>query len=251
MSWIPSYKKPAGGGGGLEIVEWSSGSDEQIVAMLEAHYNGDIDIHDYWAVGDERVVSLSAMSAMSPLTDAHAAQDVTFVLSNVGGKTLSDGTTCAFQVDQKDCLRIGGKMNSENTNAGGWKSAVRRTWCNEVYYNAIPSTLRSIFKQHINQTTSGNKSLNIVDTTDYFALRAEIEVLGYINGSYYGEGSQVDWYKTSSNIIKYRTTYTADWWTRSPWTSKTAQFCIINTYGNSDWGTNAITAYALAPFGVI
>lgn len=255
MSWIPSYKKP--GGGGLEIVTWADGTDEQIVAMLEAHYNGDIDIHDYWAVGDERTVSLSAMSAYSPLMDTHAEQDVTFVLSEVGGKTLADGVTeCAFQWDQKNSLlETGyGYMNESATNKGGWKNSARRAWCNDVYYNAIPETLRPIFKQYINQSgLGGGSSSGVENTTDYVALRAEEEIFGSRTYSVAGEGSQVTYYQTSANRIKKPGDAAGTvfvWWERSPRSGKSDGFCGVAKDGSAGIAT-ATSGRGLAPFGCI
>jgi len=48
---------------GVKIVSFASGTDQELADMLAAHYAGDIDIHDYWSVGDTRTVSLSAMDA--------------------------------------------------------------------------------------------------------------------------------------------------------------------------------------------
>ena len=132
MSWIKCGRALSS----TEYVppSWSDGTDEEIVEALEKHYAGEIDLTEYWSVGDERTVSLSSMGEMSPLTDTHAAQDVVFVLSNVGGKYLADGVTeCAFQVDQKNCLLETGRMHNFSSNSGGWRDCHRRTWCNSIY----------------------------------------------------------------------------------------------------------------------
>lgn len=238
----------------LTIVSWANGSDAEVAAMLEAHYAGQIDIHDYWSVGDERVVNLSAMAATG-VGESHAAQSVTLVLSNVGGKTLatpvSGKTTCAFQVDQKHSLNETGYMNSSNTNTGGWKSSARRTWCNSVYKNAIPSTLRGIFKEFINQSgTGGGSSSGVENTTDTFALRAEIEVFGSTTYSVSGEGSQVTYYQTSSNRIKQVNGSNSAWWGRSPRSGDGNFFCRGSYTGTSVSGS-AYASYGLAPFGCI
>lgn len=47
----------------LKIVTFASGTDEEIAKMIQAHYDNKINIADYWAVGDYRSVSLSAMSS--------------------------------------------------------------------------------------------------------------------------------------------------------------------------------------------
>lgn len=237
-------------GGGLRVVTWADGTDEEIAAMLDAHYAGQIDIHDYWNVGDERVVSLSAMSATG-VGESHAAQNVTLVLTEEGGKTLSDGiTTCAFQFDQKHNLNETGYMNSTNTNTGGWKNSARRTWCNSVYKNAFPATLQPIFKEFINQSgTGGGSSSGVENTTDSFALRAEVEVFGSLTYSVSGEGTQVKYYKTSANRIKQTAGSNEVWWERSP-RSSYDHFCCVNYTGGSLYN-RANNVNGLAPFGCI
>lgn len=226
----------------IPIVSWANGSDAEVAAMLQAHYDGLIDIHDYWSVGDERVVNLSAMAATG-VGETHAAQSVTLVLSNVGGKYLADGVTeCAFQWDQKNSLLEIGYMNSSNTSQGGWKDCLRRAWCNNVYYNAIPATLRPIFKQHINQSgLGGGSSSGVEDTTDYIALRAEIEIYGSTTYSVAGEGSQLTYYQTTSNRIKNLgdAGSASSWWERSPRSGSAAPFCSVNSSGNPIYGSSS------------
>ena len=247
----------------LTIVTWSSGTDAQIAAMLDAHYAGSINIYDYWSVGDERVVPLSAMSATG-VGESHVAQNVKMVLMNKGGKTLTTPinghSECAFIVGQKNMLangttREGGYMNSSNTNSGGWDSCARRTWCNSVYKNAIPSTLRGIFKQHKNETADGS-STSKKTSNDYFALPSEKEIFGsvtYANSTAEANNTQFKYYETSSNRIKYQGETggsASTWWERSPRSGNAADFCIVNSSGYAYYD-NAFYARGLAPFGCI
>ena len=197
---------------GLKIVTWADGTDDEIAAMLDAHYAGIINIHDYWHVGDERVVHLSAMDAYANLNnESHVAQDVTMVLMNEGGKTLvasiNGVNECAFIVGQKEVLsdhifednglniRRYGYMNdpsSDDTLPRGWYNCERRIWCNTTYRDALPLSLKRIFKQHINVSDYNGKSTQIQkDTIDYFALPSEKEVLG--TTKYTSE--MINWYK--------------------------------------------------------
>lgn len=250
MAWIQSdvilnrYVPPS----------WADGTDEEIVDALQRHYAGSVDLTEYWSVGDERIVSLSAMEATG-VDESHVAQDVVFVLSNVGGKYLADGVTeCVFQVDQKDSLNETGYMNSSKTNTGGWKSCKRRTWCNNVYKNAIPSSLRIIFKEFINQSAAGGSGSGgvVENTTDTFAFRAEIEVFGIRDNSALGEGSQITWYETQANRIKQRNGSNSSWWERSASQSVSTSFRNVSNSGEYT-GTQAdiSSIIGLAPFGVI
>lgn len=236
------------------IVTWANGSDSDIVEMVAAADNGAINLSDYWSVNDERTVHLNAMSATG-VGESHNAQDVVFVLSHVGGKTLttptaSGRTTCSFQFDMKHGLYERGYMNSSNTNVGGWTSCARRTWCNSVFKASIPSTLSSIFKQHKNLTSAGNTSSTIDTTDDWFALRSEIEIFGTTTYSYTGEGSQVTYYQTSANRIKQSQGANYYWWERSPFSSDPSLFCSVSSVGSADY-YNASYSYGLAVCGCI
>ena len=249
MAWYKSQKNQTK----LVIASWANGTDEEIVNMVKAHYAGKINLHDYWTVGDERVVNLSAMPALPPLTDTHVQQNVTLVLSEEGGKYLSDGVTeCAFQVDAKDCIDKTSRINYTATNLGGWKESQRRAWCNSIYINAYPSTLKPIFKAFINQSGLGGGSTSGVENTvDYFALRAEIEVLGTTTKSVTGEGTQIEYYKTTSNQYKTDDGDHSGWWLRSP-SSRNDRWCFVyTTYGPQILDPYSTAYHGLAPFGVI
>lgn len=242
----------------VPTVSWADGTDEQIVAMVAAADAGQIDLSDYWHVGDERVVHLDAMEATG-VGESHVAQDVTLVLMNAGGKTLNTPTaggrtTCSFIVGQKDSLTEAGYINSTNTNAGGWDACARRTWCNDVYRNAIPSTLRSIFKQVKNKTANGGSDATAaVESVDYFAMPAEYEVFGaytYSSSAYESGLTQFEYYQTAANRIKQRNGSASYWWERSPDASSSYNFCYVSSSGTAS-NRSAHSTTGLAPFGCI
>ena len=235
----------------VEIVPWSTGTDAQIVAMVAAADAGKIVLSDYWSAGDTRTVKLSAMAA-DGVDESHAAQSVRFVLSDPGHFTLANGKKCNFVVIQKDCLKDEGVMNRKVTNSGGWNSCPRRTWCNSVYRNAIPSTLRGIFKQFTTYAANGTGSSSVA-SSDYFALFSEKEVFGstdYANTSAESKNSQLTWFKTSSNRIKMANGSERPWWERSPSGGNSGMFCCVNYIGEASLGS-ASDSYGLAPFGCI
>ena len=235
----------------VKVVGWADGTDEEIAAMVAAADAGKLNLSDHWHVGDERTVQLSAMSATG-VGESHAAQSVQFVLSDPGHFTLASGKPCNFVVNMKDCLKETGYMNSSNTNSGGWNGCARRTWCNNVFRNAIPSGLRPAFKQFKTKAATGTGTASTT-STDWFALPSEMEVFGrvtYANSSAESGNTQLNYYKTSSNRVK-KVNGSADWWwERSPCSSYSPYFCIVNYDGS------AISSYAsggsgLSPFGCI
>lgn len=237
----------------VKVPSWADGTDEEIAAAVALADAGEINLSDYWNEGDTRTVHLSAMAAES-VGESHVAQDVEFVLSDPGHFTLANGKKCNFVVHQKDCLSEYGYMNSSNTNNGGWNSCARRTWCNETYRNAIPASLRGIFKQFKTRAANGSGS-SAVESTDYFALPSEKEVFGsitYSNSSAESQNTQFQYYKTASNRIKKLgiNDSASWWWERSPYSGASGSFCSVYSDGTasaaSAGGTNG-----LAPFGCI
>ena len=251
----------------VKTVTWAGGTDEEIVAMVEAADQGLINLSDYWAVGDTRTVQLSAMSATG-VGESHSAQEVDLVLMHAGGYELNEAvasgrTTCSFIVGQKDSLATAGYMNSSNTNSGSWNGSARRTWCNSVYKNALPSTLLPIFKQFKTITAQTYNGSTNQESVDYFALPAAKEVFG---GSATSAGSatshsnltefnalfQFDYYKTASNRVKKlgKTGSAYLWWERSPLYSYSTLFCFVGSDGAANSGS-ARSGRGVTPIGCI
>ena len=237
----------------VKIVTWADGTDEELVAMVKAADEGLIDLKDYWNVGDVRKAMLSETEGCEWYT-SHSRQETEFVLMNAGGKMLltpteSGRTTCSFVVGVKDCLKEEDKINREDTNQGGWESSDIREWCNDGFAQSIPQSLQPIFKNFVNSTYADGK---IVETTDLFALPAEVEVYGSTKYSAQGEGTQFELYKNPLNRIKCLGPggHQAIWWERSPCSSASTGFCIVYSNGYAN-GNPASDTLGLAPFGCI
>lgn len=251
-----------GGGGGIETVSWTDGTDEQIATMVQDADEGKINLADYWNVGDERTIQLSAMEATG-VGETHAAQSATLVLmdSTCTGFTLATATSGGktkpdFIVGLKNSLKEIGYMNSNASNANGWSGCARRTWCNNVFRPAIPEPLRGIFKQFKwKQGKGGGATSGLLETTDYFGLAPEEAILGSNIYSLPDESvlyAQWNWYKTSANRIKKRgdTGAASYWWECSARSNYTSYYCAVNGSGYASY-TDADNNSGLAPFGCI
>ena len=242
-------------------VSWATGSDAEIVAMVQAADNGEITLSDYWSVGDERIVSLPSISSTN-VGEYHSAQTVTLILLNVGGKTLTNGKECSFIVGLKDCLNEKGYMNSSDTNNGSWENSKRRKWCNNEFKTAMLSTgIGAIFKQHKNITATTYNGTSLTTSTDWFALPAEREIFGEGYG-YSGDGYANDTEAACTDIVQF--SYYTDrvsriktvnnsasyWWGRSPSANDSYHFCSVNSNGYKDHSF-ADLDYGLAPIGCI
>lgn len=242
----------------LKIVTFADGTDEEIAAMIQAHYDNKINIADYWAVGDKRSVNLSAMSA-TYVGESHRAQTVQFAIADFGKDELSTPinghTMAAITLTQVNCLMDAtsannsnngsndtekGYMNSTNTNVGGWKGCARRTWCNDVYYNALPSVFKSMVKEVNKKTSAGNQSSTINTTTDKVFLLSEIEIFGTTSYSVSGEGTQYQYYKNATanryKMPKWGSSSSSHiYWQRSPYSGNSSRFCIVDYSGSAYW----------------
>lgn len=233
-------------------------TDAELVAMVEAADRGEIDLYEDagWRVGDERTVHLSAMAATG-VGESHAEQDVTLVLMNRGGYTLSSATEsgrniCSFVVGLKIMLGKNierGYMNSTDTNNGSWKNSARRAWCNSVFYNAIPQSIRSIFKQvKVVTAQTYNGTIN-EETDDYFflpALKEWLGIQGYSNATEAATLSQWEYYNGRTGIKELFGS-----WSRSPSYNNKYAFCYLATTSGTSGYDSANKTKNIAPVGCI
>ena len=254
----------------LKIVTFDNGTDEEIAKMIQAHYDNKINISDYWSVGDKRTVRLSAMEATG-VGERHREQDVEYVIGDFEHDDLvtsiNSHTKAAITLLQKDCLMDDtsasnsnngsndterGYMNSSDTNSGGWKSCARRTWCNNVYYNALPSALKSIVKTVNKKSGTGGGSSSGTETTqDKIFLAAEIEIFGSTTYSVSGEGTQYQYYKNATanryKMPKWNSSsFSHIYFERSPDGGNSTCFCFVNGDGSAGYD-GATGAYGVAP----
>ncbi len=225
---------------GLKIVSFHDGTDAEISAMLDAHYSGQINISDYWKVGDTRVIHIDATNSG---TKPHVAQNMTIVIYGFDHDNLSsrigNREKAAVTVGFREALGFNGSNENEYywgssrslvNNTDNYPDSPLRTWLNGSLLNAMPSTFSSLIKEV--------QKWNLAMHTDYIPLislekiwlLSYPEVFGqviythYINGGSVGEweGTQYDYMKTSSNRMKKANNNGAPgssgayYWLRSP-----------------------------------
>lgn len=259
-----------GGGSKPSLVPWATGTDDEIVAMVNGYYSGALSIDEIksvWSVGDCRSINLSAMEA-TYVGESHRAQTVELQILDFEHDDLTtaigEKAKALITVDLKDCLRDAtvsdtggssntenGYMNSTNTNIGGWTSCARRSWCNEVFYGSLPLYIKSVVKAVNKLTSAGNQSSTINTDSDYCFLLSEIEIFDTISQSKAGEGSQYAWFANATanryKLPKWSSSYVSDyWWERSPRGSYSISFCLVHGDVGAS-GSGASFAYGIAP----
>lgn len=254
--------------GPLKIVTFADGTDDEIAKMIEAHYAGKINIGDYWAVGDKRIIHHNAMDATG-VSESHKANDYTYVIIGIEHDDLvtaiNGKTKAAITIQTERMLYLDttteynstydeshecGYINSSNTNNGGWEGCARRTWCNNVYKECLPTYIQNMMKQVKKLTSVGASSSTIKTSNDYAFLPSEIEIFGSTTYSFAGEGTQYQYFKTVANRYKkprYNSSSTSGiCWERSPYSSNSSGFCGLRISGNAGWD-DAFATCGLAP----
>ena len=155
------------------IGDWATASDETIVNMIANADAGQINLNDYWNVGDTRKVTLQAITADEESVMLNQPeQEIELVLMhdsisdekyNLVNETPSHRTKPSFVVGLKNCLE---NLSPFDFTSGTIEIQVKYTstsnvqkynfthydinnyqWLNVNFYNALPTAIRSVLKE--------------------------------------------------------------------------------------------------------
>lgn len=232
---------------------------------------------NYWSVGDRKEITLDGTVGYLTLSNFTTCA---FIIgfnhnSNVEGSgrihfqfgktALSGGTDICFTDSKYNNTGGGFRMNTTNTNSGGWASSNMRTAIcgtslssySGTFIAVIPAALRAVLKsvtKYTDNTGGGGGSVAsyITETTDYFFLLSEYEVFGsciYANENEASKQKQYDYYSAGNRKIKYNhgsTSTAAIWWLRSPRSSVSEFFVYVNDGGEVS-RYDAYRSYGFSP----
>ena len=169
-------------------------------------------------------------------------------------------TACGFVVEFADIVSTQ-KMNSNQTNVGGWPASEMRTYVNETVYNALPSELQNVITK--TRVVSGHGATageaNFISRDKLYLLSTK-EIWGKeatsntINGdSAEAETRQLDYYKNKgvttakySGAIKQHNGTNSYWWSRSARSGSTYSFFTVR--GTGVWvNIDANHAHGVSP----
>ena len=256
----------------MKIVTFKDGTDEEIQAMLDAHYAGKINI------SDTRLVHLNAINAKSYASKAHVAQDMTMVIIGIEHDDLQEqiGTRskAAITVQCRETLGNNGSAEKEyywgtshypSYDTENYTQSPFRTWLNDDFINAMPGEFKNLVKT-VNKKNLCYHSLTrnapLISNEKAFLLSypevsGKVTYVDYIQGkdpSDY-EGEQYAYYQTSSNKLKYpnnngnKGNSVDSWWLRSPASRNSSadyRWCRVWTSGNVS-SSNGQATDGLAP----
>ena len=145
------------------------------------------------------------------------------------------GGKAAYSFQLVDCLNQTQKMNTSNTNTGGWNGSAMRGRMS-TYKSQLPAALRNVIKTVKKKSgTGGGSSSGTQQTNDDLFLLSEIEIFGTTTYSVAGEGTQYEWYKAGNSRIKKVNGSANYWWGRSPHSGTADVFCAVNSSGSADY----------------
>ncbi len=191
----------------------------------------------YFNVGDEKTVELST------------GEVITLVILGFSHDDLTSGGKAPITIGMKNLLATRYRMNSSNTNAGGWDQSKMRTETMQTLLSQLPSDLQAVIKSVDKKATAGSASTTITTSSDKLFLFSEVEIDGTTSSGYASEGEQYEYWKTvkdgktSADRIKYLSNggSAGIWWLRSPFVSNSNYFRCINSTGGVGHSYASIT----------
>ena len=185
------------------------------------------DIHRKVSIGDQVTLSLNGTNYAFDIIGFN--HDTLTDTAAYGEETATGKAGITFQMH--DLFSIGYKMNSTNTNSGGWKSSAMRTSTMPLMKGYLPSAWQTAIKP-VNKVsgTGGGSESGTETVSDSCFLLAEIEVFGSLTYSVSGEGTQYAYYKENWNV-KNQNGSAANWWHRSPYSGTDLSFCGSRSTG--------------------
>lgn len=216
---------------------------------------------EYFNVGDS-ILSITLNGTV---------EGTTFTNQTIKAKILGFDHNKATETNGKSSITFGiadtegtdisllvAKMNSSNTNSGGWNGSYMRTTVCNAFYNALPSDLQSVIgsvTKYSDNTGGGSDTASYVTTTkDKIFLLSEYEVFGtrtYANSAEQNYQQQYDYYKDGVSKIRHLSGSADAWWLRSPRTGDNGNFCVVTKDGGPAHGSSSLGSYGFAPFFTI
>ena len=205
-------------GGGVEIVPFATGTDEQIAAMIDAAHNGELDLQQdgEWSIGDVRTIHINSFNGTTGVE--RAAQDIDIVITS-----FDEYMDCGnlMQFDFKDALAIEEKLNTESYDParGGYGAMPFKTTVVPGIVNALPEWLKERLIEFSVFADSGEYTPSLTTVTgNKLALRSQVEVTNSSDSTKEGQGTFLPYYNTANNKKKkqgHSSSSYANWWFRS------------------------------------
>ena len=204
---------------------------------------------EYFSVGDEIKIV--------PVTDVFVDSEIIMQVYGFNHYKLADGSGDFANVvfGMKGVMNANRQMNSTNTNVGGWPETPMRTFLNNKIFPALPQQWRAMIKTVETLSSAGNTSPDIVSSKDNLFLFSQAEVgfnttaVPYCN-EVDADAEEVTFSIFTDNASRIKKRYNGtgeavDWWLRSPYSSGSTTFCLVN-YGGGSTNSSANLSLGVA-----
>lgn len=242
--------EPSPGIQNITVKEVLSFGDTSWAEIAEISESGQAS--ECFAVGDEKTIELSI------------GEQVTLVVLGFDHDDLTSGGKAGMTIGMKNVLANRYKMNSSDTNAGGWDDSAMRTETMATLFSQLPSDLQGVIKQVNKKATAGLQSTTITTSADklfLFALAELASKTGLENSkdseiknnaaTYEQEGTQYEYFKNTvgdADVWEGSPALDKDsvWWLRSPSFSGSAYFWSVRSSGDVDGSYPASNSYGVS-----
>ena len=209
-----------------------------------------------WSVGDRKAVTLNGTVGDKTFSNQTA---YAYILGFNHNASLESNNTIHFQFGF-DALTGGNhiafcdsqysttgttsafRLNTSQTNVGGWNGSQMRNTIVPAFINAMPSDLQAVLKAVNKYTDNGTgstheSSSDVTATSDKVFLLSEYEIFGVRkNANQYEQNSQAqyDYYKNGNSALMYIDSDTSTkcmWWGRSPYYNSNYFWVGVGTNG--------------------
>ena len=247
----------------------STGADSATVQAAIAKDAKDWTLEEQKAVAED----IAAKGEASPAyAKAKAAMDAgtKFSVKLTNGMTLeyriiginhddtADGSGKAGLTFLTTSTGITSRMNTTDTNAGGWeKSELRAKMNSGEIWNLMPSDFQSkvkSVKKLTNNAVGGDKNAAVTATSDRLFLLSNSEIVPTSYWASYpwtsSEGSQYEAFKgkvTENHWYNSAIANGDSWWERSVYPSNSADFLLVHVDGDPSGNIGAAGPYWVCP----
>ena len=215
----------------LSSLTWS-----QVIAIA----NSGEDPSTFFAVGDEHELVLTT------------GELVTAVVGDFNHNIIT-GTSnkAAIAFTFKNCLNTTYPMNSSGTNSGGWNGSAMRNTQMPAILNTFPAELIAdgAIKYVDVLASAGSQSTSLVVSSDRLRLHSIAELGLSYSYAVSGEGTKYAYY-TSGNRVKTVGGAASIYWTRSPHTNGSSNFCYVSASGSAGNGLASISRGVACGFDI-
>jgi hypothetical protein len=191
----------------------------------------------YWNIGDTKDESLNDTTYQMQIIgfdhdDLHSG-DAKYSDAKYNGGT----NKAAMTLQMKNVYVDGRKINTSNTNTGGWRDCQMRNTTMPEMEGYMSTALKNALRTAAKVTSIGSGT-STAETADKLFLLAEIEVFAARTNSVAGEGVQYEYYSAGNSRLKYKpgSTSASAWWLRSPKYNHSSGWCYIKSDGTTDSG---------------